>query len=331
VGEKRCFLKTLPRSTDTQWNACRNLAGAGLRAHERPRAAELSVGATVSRRDDATRGSAERAPANDVSLFPADPAAPSRRRRSKPSEHAVKAIGAALILCTAIIIVIAPYVMSIAAATGLELFLVFLGAAYGIYLAAHSRSTHVGLERAYSAHLEELSQRLRNMAYRDALTGLFNHRYFYEQLAHEVDRAVRYGQPLALLLMDMDNFKEINDTCGHLAGDKFLGFVGQVIAGQIRASDIGARYGGDEFVVILPNTGVDEARLTADKLMAAVAASGSMGAVDERVKLGISIGYATCPDDSRTAGELLQVADNRLYEQKAARGLKRRRGRADVA
>ena len=121
-------------------------------------------------------------------------------------------------------------------------------AAYSIFLAAHSRSTHVDLERAYSAHLEELSQRLRNMAYRDALTGLFNHRYFYEQLAHEVERSVRYNQPLTLLLMDMDNFKYINDTYGHMAGDKFLGMVGQAISRQIRLSDIGARYGGDEFV-----------------------------------------------------------------------------------
>ena len=298
----------------------------------RPTSAVPQTGEIVSRREDAAQSDE---PSNggtaEIGLVSSEPAPQPRSRRGKPSEHAVKAIGAALILCTATIIVSSPYVMSTPAATGTELFFVLLGAAYGIYLAAHSRSTHVGLERAYSAHLEELSQRLRNMAYRDSLTGLFNHRYFYEQLSHEVDRAVRYAQPLALLLMDMDNFKDINDTCGHLVGDKFLGVVGQVIARQIRASDIGARYGGDEFVVILPNTGAEEARLTADKLKTAVALAGSMGAVDERVKLGISIGYAICPDDCRTAGELLQVADNRLYEQKAARGAKRRRGRSEVA
>ncbi len=255
----------------------------------------------------------------------------SARRGPKPSEHAVKAIGAVLIICISGVIVAAPYVMSRSAFTGLELFMVLLAAAYGIYLAAHSRSTHVDLERAYSAHLEELSQRLRNMAYRDSLTGLFNHRYFYEQLSHEVERSVRYGQPLTLLLMDMDNFKEINDTYGHLVGDKCLGLVGQMIVRHIRASDIGARYGGDEFVVILPHTGADEARLTAEKLAATVAATAVMSAGEEAVKLGISVGIATCPADARSPGELLQAADARLYEVKARHRRKHPTERPEVA
>ena len=256
---------------------------------------------------------------------------PGSPRPRRPSDRAVKAFGALLLLCTAALIVAGPSVMSRNAYTSLELFSIITGAAYGIYVAAHSRSTHVNLERAYSAHLEELSQRLRTMAYRDSLTGLYNHRYFYEQLSHEVERSLRYGQPLTVLLMDMNNFKDINDTYGHIIGDKFLSLVGQVIARQIRGSDIGARYGGDEFVVILPNTGLDEARVTAQKLSVAVRQAAMMSPSEESVKLGLSIGVAVCPDDSRGPGELLQIADRRLYEEKARRKQPRGRGRSEVA
>jgi len=201
----------------------------------------------------------------------------------------------------------------------LEVAFVLLCVLFGAYLAIHLSHGRVNLERAYSAHLEELSQRLRSMAYRDALTGLYNHRYFYEQLAHEVERALRYNQSLTVLLMDMDNFKSVNDSYGHLAGDKFLGIVGETIARQIRASDVGARYGGDEFVVILPSTTPEEAAVTAEKLQAAVAASASMSGVDGDLQLGVSIGIASCPADSRSPGELLQIADQRLYDVKTRR------------
>jgi len=250
---------------------------------------------------------------------------------ARASGPAVQVVAAILVVATTTSIIVSPYIMSRNAFTALNALMVLLVAAYGIFVAAHSRTTHVALERAYSAHLEELSQRLRTMAYRDALTGLFNHRYFYEQLSHEVDRALRYQQPLTLLLMDMDNFKEINDTYGHMAGDKFLSMVGQAIARQIRSSDIGARYGGDEFVVLLPNTTADEARRTAKKLESAVASSAALTAMDEKLRLGISVGVATCPDDSRAAGDLLQVADARLYDVKAQRPGRHRRASTDAA
>jgi diguanylate cyclase (GGDEF)-like protein len=263
---------------------------------------------------------------------PANVATARERRWSlpRPPAVAVHVAGLGVLVVIAAVIVLAPAIMSRWEASAIQLACVVVGAAYGVYLAAHSRTTHVDLERAYSAHLEELSQRLRNMAYRDSLTGLYNHRYFYEQLSHEVERSVRYGQPLAMLLMDLDNFKEINDTCGHIVGDKFLGQIGQLLVKQIRGSDIAARYGGDEFVVILPNTTADEARATADKLSAAVATSASLTGVEDKVKLGMSIGMACCPDDSRVPGELLQIADSRLYEAKDARPsrLRRKRGAA---
>jgi diguanylate cyclase (GGDEF)-like protein len=240
-------------------------------------------------------------------------------------------IGVALMAGTATLIIVAPSIMSRASFTSLELLAVGLAAAYGIFLAAHSRVTHVSLERAYSGHLEELSQRLRTMAYQDALTGLYNHRYFYEQFSHEIERSLRYGEPLTVLLMDMNNFKGINDTYGHMVGDKFLSLVGQVIARQIRSSDIGARYGGDEFVVLLPSTTQDEARVTADKLAAAVSNAAAVSPNDEHIQLGIAIGIATCPDDSRSAGELLQIADARMFEMKPKRRGSIDAGHRDVA
>ena len=246
-------------------------------------------------------------------------------RRSRGIDHVIRAFGILLVLATVAAIAAGPSLMSRESYTAIQLFLVITGAAYGVFLAAHSRTTHVGLERAYSAHLEELSQRLRNMAYRDAVTGLYNHRYFREQLSHELERSARYGQPLSMILMDMNNFKEINDRYGHFMGDKFLGLVGEVIDRQIRASDVGARYGGDEFVIVLPNTLPEEAALTGEKLVAAVTSCAAMTATGETVELGVSYGVASFPSDAKTAGELIQQADVRLYAAKAQRKVGRRK------
>ncbi len=196
---------------------------------------------------------------------------------------------------------------------------IIVAGACGIMLGAQVRRRGVQIERAYSTHLEELSQRLRSLAYHDSLTELYNHRYFYEQLEHEVERAQRYGRPVAVMLLDLDHFKEVNDTYGHLMGDKLLSLVGQIIKDQVRSSDIAARYGGDEFAVILPDTTRSSAEATAEKLTRAIAIGRTAtGSLSETLTISASFGVACCPDDARSVSELLQFADDHLYAAKHA-------------
>ena len=192
-----------------------------------------------------------------------------------------------------------------------------LTGAVGLLLAYYVRTRNIQIERAYSAHLEELSQRLRSLAYHDSLTELYNHRYFYEQLSHEVERAIRYGRPVSVILLDLDNFKSTNDTYGHLMGDKLLAFIGRIISGQVRGADIAARYGGDEFAIILPDTPHAAAEATAQKLARAIASGQTnAGSLSESLPLSASCGVACCPDEARSVSELLQLADGRLYAAK---------------
>jgi diguanylate cyclase (GGDEF)-like protein len=250
------------------------------------------------------------------------------RRGIRVSDYVIKLAGAALVFSSLLSVLIGPALLSSSAAMSWQVVSLTGGAAFGLYLARRANAMHLSRERAYTEHLEKLSQRLRNMAYRDAVTGLYNHRYFQEQLAHEVERSIRYGQPLSLILLDMNNFKQINDRYGHTMGDRFLGLVGEVIDRHIRASDVGARYGGDEFVVVLPSTPLDEAQITAQKLAEAVAGAAAMTATGEAVRLSISFGAACCPYDARSAGELIERADARLYEEKARRKAGPRSGAA---
>ena len=119
-----------------------------------------------------------------------------------------------------------------------------------------------------------LYEEARSLADRDPLTGFYNHRYLHERFGEEVVRAQRTGQPLSVLMLDLDDFKLVNDTFGHLFGDRVLAWTAELIRSTLRASDIPARYGGDEFAILLPDTGADAAHHAAERIRAAFAAAG---------------------------------------------------------
>jgi diguanylate cyclase (GGDEF)-like protein len=175
--------------------------------------------------------------------------------------------------------------------------------------------TDLDLLRARARTLLEFKQYLdscQEAAFTDHLTGLANRRRFERQLEREVARTVRYGHPFCLLLIDVDDFKEVNDAHGHDAGDEALRRVANVIQSGTRGIDTGARIGGDEFAVILPETGLSRGLEVAERLRAAVAAL----AVEGAVHITSSIGVAELPGCAREGDELRTTADAALYEAK---------------
>ena len=158
-------------------------------------------------------------------------------------------------------------------------------------------------------------ERLRHIADHDQLTGLFNRRRFDEQLKRELARAGRYAENSAVLSIDIDNFKGINDSAGHAAGDAVLCHVARVLAERSRATDVVARLGGDEFAVLLSAVGAKDARTAAEHLLAEIRSSpATYGAKPFRISA--SIGVATFESDDATAGEILVNADLAMYAAK---------------
>ncbi len=159
---------------------------------------------------------------------------------------------------------------------------------------------------------------IREQARLDDLTGLATHGAFKERVEREFQRATRYRHPLSVLMADVDHFKHYNDRWGHPAGDRLLRLVGRLVAGVLRRVDFGARYGGDEFSVILPETSKIPAGVVAERIRASIekhpfprCQSQSLGRVT------VSIGVATYPEDAGAADKLVEVADRFLYQAKA--------------
>jgi diguanylate cyclase (GGDEF)-like protein len=171
-------------------------------------------------------------------------------------------------------------------------------------------------EAAMALENARLYEDARKRADRDPLTNFFNHRYLHERMGEEVVRAQRNRQPLSVVMLDLDDFKLVNDTFGHLFGDRVLTWAAELIRATLRASDVAARYGGDEFAVILPETDAEDAAHAARRIVDAFRDQPFVGEQRGPVPVAASIGTATFPADGRTATELIACADRALYQVK---------------
>jgi len=162
-----------------------------------------------------------------------------------------------------------------------------------------------------------LYYRTKELSITDPLTQLYNRRYLNERLEQEVQRAKRYGSQLTALLVDIDFFKNYNDLHGHLAGDEVLKIMSTIFKENTRQADIVARFGGEEFVILLPEIGSKHGRLVSEKLRAKVEQTDICGGEKlPNANLTISIGFATYPQDADDATKLLSLADRALYISK---------------
>ncbi len=166
-----------------------------------------------------------------------------------------------------------------------------------------------------------LFQEINRLAMTDELTGLCNHRHFYGQLEQEFNRTLRYGHPLSLIMLDIDHFKQYNDLNGHLAGDEALRRIAALLRNSTRGVDIVARYGGDEFGIILPETDLQQAWVQAERIRFAMEldVSGEQRASGGE-RLTASLGAACIGPDMHQVEDLVRVADQALYRSKAAGG-----------
>lgn len=163
---------------------------------------------------------------------------------------------------------------------------------------------------------KQLENELEALATRDSLTGVLNRRECSRVLIEELERARRYNRPLALLWIDFDHFKEINDTWGHAAGDSVLCSISSLLEDSVRSVDTLGRFGGEEFVLILPEMDVAEAEETAERLRQRVCNQPVALESGHNIRLTISIGVAVFPDHGDTLDALCAAADKAMYRAK---------------
>jgi len=167
--------------------------------------------------------------------------------------------------------------------------------------------------------IEKMKEEAVLLSYIDDLTGIYNHRFFIQQLALEIERQKRYSTPLSLLMIDIDYFKHYNDTNGHLAGDQALRAIAVLIQNGVRHADIIARYGGEEFSAILINTEKEGAKKIAERVRKNVAETRFPNEnLQPNGDLTVSIGIGTFSSSVSTLTDLIREADNALYRAKRA-------------
>ncbi len=189
----------------------------------------------------------------------------------------------------------------------------------GILIVAHDVSERVAMvddREKMILELEAAKTELTRQANFDFLTEIYNRRYFIEVAGHEFVRSLRYRRSLSLVMMDIDHFKEVNDTFGHEVGDRVLFVIAQAIKKELRQADTMARFGGEEFVALLPESSREQARAVAEKIRSTIAKL-KIADIDSEFRLTISLGVAEM-EDTDSLNDLLKQADMALYTAKKA-------------
>jgi two-component system cell cycle response regulator len=197
-------------------------------------------------------------------------------------------------------------------------------AAYGRFQISDqfSRVILLGAVTALNVFIVSGLQTQRRLSNADALTGAFNRRFLDHYLRHELARATRHKSSLAVAMVDVDHFKQLNDEFGHAAGDRVLKHVAQQLEAAVRRTDLVARYGGEEFVVVLPESNAAQAMMRMERIRESLASAAlplekhKARTSQANMKVTISIGIASWPVDGGTAAELISSADRRMYEAK---------------
>jgi diguanylate cyclase (GGDEF)-like protein len=181
------------------------------------------------------------------------------------------------------------------------------------------RINRVIRERALINERDKMIERLKKLSIQDPLTELFNSRHFYAQLGDEIQRSERYLHPLALIFIDIDHFKAINDTYGHMVGDQALLLIAKKMQASLRSQDTAYRFAGDEFTIILPETTSDNARFVADRIKAEMEKESLVISEQEIAKITLSMGIAEYQRNERKE-QFVHRADVTMYEAKKKGG-----------